>query len=242
MRIRLFLDIPKIGKHIKSNRQTDYFNFIANYSNHGEQKNIYELRAAVLFHVKRCNGDFLNCWDTIADVVSDAFQHVPGICCVREIECRLGCNPVTQQQYILDPPGSGNMNIFDILEAEIVQLTSPQIEDCGTCSFRSCCRVNVHLGPLLIIDVSLHFRTDRNTGQPIRMSSLREITPSLELQSKKYRLVGVIAYVHGNHFVPYTKSPDGSWECRDDMCMNNVIRVLSENESEEKNLVLNAVM
>lgn len=99
------------------------------------------------------------------------------------------------------------------------------------------------LGPLLVLDVSFQFRTsNRGTRQPIKMCSLREIPLSLELQSKKYQVAGAIAHVHGNHFVPYCKSPDGPWDRRDDLAMNNVIKVLNDNECDEKNLVLTCLI
>lgn len=193
--------------------------------------------------MKNCIDNALNCWGSVTDVANEVLQHIPGICCIREVECVMGCNRVMQQQCFIDYDARGDdVNFFQNFEADLVEFTNPQIEDCGSCGFIRCCRVDRKLGPLLIIDVSMHYREDIDTHQSIRTSSVREITPSLEIKSKKYHLVGAVAFMNRNHFIPYVKSPDGSWDCRDDLEMNNIIKELSEDECNQTKLVFNSLI
>lgn len=238
-----FTSVRTIINNLRTNQRTDYLNFIATYASIGEQEETYKLRAHVLFNCRNSIRNAVNCWDNIENQLEQLLRNTPSLTGARISRCRLQCDQVTTPLFILDVPCrlQDEKNFFNLLQFNVQRSLNPSVDDCGSCNVVKCCDVSIQLGPMIVLDVSYQFRINLDTKRR-RTCYLSEIPNFLVLQSCNYELVGVIRYVDGNHFVPYCRSPDSSeWQERNDMKIDNIIRILTIDECNTEKMVLNTL-
>lgn len=131
-------------------------------------------------------------------------------------------------------------NFFTELQVNLNEYFQPTLEDCVVCKGTKVATVKRKPGELIFIDVSWVCRVGYD-GRIVRYIKLTEISENVHIGGVIYKLVGVIKFVNGNHFVPYTKLSDGTWDEKDDMQMDNVRKVLTPQDC-DTGMILNSVV